>query len=278
LQAHHNPMRVVCTVTEKLGLTMGASWELDAQENKLTGKRMLADIFQVTSGLAELQAYLGGLNNNCTVQSFRARAEPADSYIFKRWRGQLLGVPTSGRVWKLTGHKYCSLLFNGTRLVSLERQDLMEHTHIPYQRDLITFARSAEPLIKRFLPDTDPYKVMLINMLRLWTTCYNGHNVAQLMDLEGAVLQGQSTRSNAKDGSNVEEWRDNTFDPLDVQAVCNNAVPYLQVQFFARDFALSDKDAAAINPTDIYELDIPMKGRTTTTTTTTPTTDFTEPA
>jgi len=248
LQEHHNPMRVVCTVTEKLGPTMGASWELDASREdddprKLTGKRVLADICQVVSGLADLQAYLGGLNNNCSIQSFRARAEASsESYIFKRWRGKLLAVPTHGRVWKLTGHKYCSLLFNGTRLVSLEKQELMERTNIPYQRDLITFARSAAPLIKRFLPDADPHKVMLLNMLRLWTTCYNGDNVTQLMDLEGAA---------------VKDWRDATVNSLDVRAVCSNAVPYLQVQFFTQDFELSDKDAATIDARAIYELDIP---------------------
>jgi hypothetical protein len=273
LQEHHNPMRVVCTVTEKLGVTMGASWELDAQDGKLTGARVLADIAQVVSGLAELQAYLGGLNNNCTVLSFRARVEASkDACIFKRWQDTLLAIPTHGRVWKLVGHKFCSLLFNGTRLVSLEKQHLMEQTNIPYQRDLITFARSAAPLIKRFVPDADPHKVMLINMLRLWTTCYNGDNAAQLMDLEDAVMKGgnakkqqqqqKPTPKKSQDDEDGEDWRDTLFDPLDVQAVCPNAVPYLQVQFFANDFGVTDKaEIAQIDPTSIYVLDVPMRAR-----------------
>ncbi len=253
-----NPIPVNLLVHEKLGATMKDSW---LNDGFLDGRRVLADLFQVVFNLALLQLHMGFVHGSLDLCNWRARREEPEARLYCQWGSRYYCVPTYGRVWKLVDLQTPSFVFRGQRLVSLEMQDLLQQTLIPYQKDLVTFARQARAILAQELLDDaaqEPLKCALLALLQRWTTCWAvscadadavdpvsraaGGPASDLVRLETAVCRDRDS----------QECKDYLFRQTGApHTVCSNAIPYLQ----QRDFALFEIAAADVPPRQtVYRL------------------------
>lgn len=248
-EQHFNPMPVVYLGLEKLYETLQFSWKEDPY---LDGKRVLADICQITFNLSVLQAHLGLIHGNFDTTKLRARRERqtpdhlnkkhpnyGGPFIYLEWsKDDFYKVPSYGRVWKILELDYVSLVFHGQRLISLELQDVIADMPIPYQKDLVTFARQAHSILEEQLIDEDPLKMEILNLLRGWTTCW----AAAVSEIEQLNPTSNETPSTAQDltqlevevcrNRNTPECKNQFFERIGRHTVCSNAIPYLQKSAF----------------------------------------------
>jgi len=159
--------------------------------------------------------------------------------------------PTFGRVWKLIDYEHASVMFRGVRLVSLESQSLLQHTNLPYSKDLITFSNSAIPIIEEYLPSPDVLKSTILSMLRGWATCsiaVDSSSERELQKLETVACHGLDQKS-----CDLK-----VFQPLPKDAICNNAFPYLQQQHF-NTFGYNLKKREVLKKQDVFIYNFPIK-------------------
>lgn len=248
-ERHFNPMPVMLLALEQLHETMKASWTEDPY---LDGKRVLADLFQAVFGLAAVQAHLGLVHGAFDLTTLRARHEQqapqhldprspefGGPFIFYQWGAKYYRVPTAGRVWKMIDFDNVSLVFRGQRLVSLDMQEVIRNMPIPYQKDLVTFARQAIPVLEKELIDEDPLKQQILDLLHSYTTCWS----ATQMEVETMNPINTTTPDTAEDLTQLEvevcrnrnspECKNQFFERLGKHAVCSNAIPYLQQHHFS---------------------------------------------
>jgi len=223
--AKFNPVDCVYIVTEKLNCT--AKSYFDHKHSALTGFDILTVLAQVVVNLAAVQQTCGAVLCNLSLSSLRCRTEEEGSNIYVRWNGKVLEIPAS-RVWQHTDWTECSLEWSGVRLVSLESQSLLEKKQLPFQYDLICFARSVRPYIDG-LAESDTYKQILTAMTDSWLTCQlqgssaDGTN-SQLMQLEQEVCRRRDTKA----------CRQAFVGALDSErGTCENAIPSLQLDHFS---------------------------------------------
>jgi hypothetical protein len=233
--------------TEKLGATMATTWQLEAAAGTLTWHMVLSDIFQVVFNLAAVQAHMA-LTVDSTVFDIRARVNDKPFEYIAVWEGQTFRFKTK-RYWKWENFTNCSLIFNDTRLVSLDNLQILEQEHIPYQRDLIMFARSAHPILqslRKQIKGEDTKGDAILQTLTDWMTCESSNTditPIRLMELEEKVCMN----------SNLKDCKRAYFDALSKAGTCNNSIPHLQKQHFV---LLSSSKAAA--PTEMaFRLDLP---------------------
>jgi hypothetical protein len=222
--AKFNPVECVYVVTEKLNCTAKSYFEY--KQNTLTGLDILAVTAQVVVNLAAVQQTCGAVLCNVSLDSIRCRVEEEGCNMYVRWNGKLLEIP-AGRVWQHTDWTECSLEWGGVRLVSLESQSLLEKKQLPFQYDLICFARSVRPYIDS-LDEGDVHKQLLTDMTESWLTCQlqgpADGTTAQLMHLEQETCHRRDTKA----------CRQKFVSGLDGErGTCNNAIPFLQLNQFS---------------------------------------------
>lgn len=270
-EKHYNPMPIVLLGLEHLHHTLKTSWTEDPY---LDGRRVMADLFQIVHGLATLQAHLGLVHGAFDLTTVRCRFEKptpqqmdpkhpefGGPFIYYQWGGKYYRVPTFGSVWKPVDLDYVSLVFRGQRLVSLDVQEEIRTKPIPYQQDLVTFARHAIPVLQKELIEEDPLKVPVLELLHRWTTCWSA------TQLEAETIDPVETRTgdNAEDLTQLEvevcrnhtspECKNQFFERLGRNTVCSNAIPYMQ----QNEFALFEIPRTSVPTTvTVYRLMIPL--------------------
>lgn len=261
-QAKHNPVECVFVVTDKLGETAARFFERGAMSGLLTGADIYSVLAQVVVNLALVQSTCGMVLCNLSASSVRARQEEPGSCMYVQWGDHLLEIPAT-LVWQHTDWTQSSFVWQGVRLLSLESQSLLEHRYLPYQADLLSFARSVRPFIEG-LPAADVDKAELLKMTDRWFECQilndrvaasvgaeneatssgEAAAVVRLMDLESAVCRSSRIPLTDEGEEEMEQSPSKTskecqrsfLSSLDAATTCTNAIPFLQVQQFAKYF------------------------------------------
>jgi hypothetical protein len=228
--------RVEILVTEKLGITMEEWWVTQATAGELSWDIVLCDIMQVLCNLVSAQKHLGMVLDTCTVGTIRSKPVTTNQAIHITWNDRAYRVATAGNCWKWTDFSEGSVLFGGTRLVSLNNLSLWEKMNIPLQRDLVQFACSAyktlDALRSRIRTVVDGVsEEHVMRMLNDWTVCRYAYWEPNTSTRD-ATIELMKLEEKTCNGLQSQACMHAMLADVGAALTCTNALPHLQSGHF----------------------------------------------